>query len=141
MSTTAPTTEARLHLDPQLTGRGMLDGGWWPRSTDPATELPAVIDALGDARGTVTHILLSPGDWDLPHPRRLTTHGRMVRLGWFTSQPTGLITLICNFSHDRFDLLVIPPKWASGPAAAAMRAASDTGNTQHVPDLLARVGR
>lgn len=135
------TSAPRLQLEPTSSRMTVLDGGWWPRSTDPATELPAVIDALGDARGTVTHILLSPGDWDLPHPRRLTTHGRMVRLGWFTSQPTGLITLICDFNHDRFDLLVIPPKSASGRAAAAMRAASDTGNTQHVPDLLARVGR
>ncbi len=135
------TSAPRLQLEPTSSRTTVLDGGWWPRSTDPAIELPAVIDALGDARGTVSHILLSPGDWDLPHPRRLMTHGQKVRLGWFTSQPAGLITLICDFNHDRFDLLVIPPKSASGPAAAAMRAASDTGNTQHVPDLLTRVGR
>ena len=83
------TSAPRLQLEPTSSRTTVLDGGWWPRSTDPAIELPAV----------------------------------------------------CDFNHDRFDLLVIPPKSASGPAAAAMRAASDTGNTQHVPDLLARVGR
>jgi hypothetical protein len=119
----------------------MLDGGWWPRTTDPATEMPAIVSALGGARGTVTHILLNPDDWDLPHPRRLTAGGRPVRMGWFTSQPAGLITLICDFNQDRFDLLVIPPASKTGPAAAAMTAAADIGNTRHVPALLADVRR
>ena len=135
------TSAPRLQLEPTSSRTTVLDGGWWPRTTDPAIELPAIIDALGPARGTVTHILLSTGDWDMPHPRRLMVGGRTVRLGWFTSQPTGLITLICDFNHDRFDLLVIPPKSASGPAAKAMRAASDTGNTRHTPDLLAAIAR
>ena len=135
------TSAPRLQLEPTASRTTVLDGGWWPRTTDPAIELPAVIDALGHRRGTVTHILLNPGDWDMPHPRRLATAGPAVRLGWFTAQPAGLVTLICDFNHDRFDLLVIPPASASGPAATAMRAATDTGNTQHAPDLLAALGR
>jgi hypothetical protein len=62
-------------------------------------------------------------------------------MGWFTSQPPGLITLICDFNHDRYDLLVIPPKTGSGPAAAAMNAAAETGNTRHADALLADIRR
>ena len=65
------TSAPRLQLEPTSSRTTVLDGGWWPRTTDPAIELPAVIDALGHRRGTVTHILLNPGDWDSPHPRRL----------------------------------------------------------------------
>ncbi len=130
-----------MQLEPTSSRTTVLDGGWWPRSTDPATEIPAIVSALGDRRGTVTHVLLNPGDWDMPHPRRLAAGGRAVRMGWFTSQPAGLITLVCDFNHDRFDLLVIPPASASGPAGAAMTAAADAGNTRHVPALLADIRR
>ena len=131
------TSATRLQLEPSSSRETVLDGGWWPRTTDAAVELPAIVDALGGRRGMVTHVLVNPADWDMPHPRRLAAGGRAVRMGWFTSQPTGLITLVCDFNQDRFDLLVIPPASASGPAAAAMAAASDTANTRHVPALLA----
>lgn len=62
-------------------------------------------------------------------------------MGWFTSQPAGLITLICDFNHDRFDLPVIPPASASGPAGAAMTAAADARNTRHLPAPLADIRR
>ena len=36
----APTSRPRLRLQPGLSAHTLLDGGWWPRSADPAAELP-----------------------------------------------------------------------------------------------------
>jgi hypothetical protein len=43
---------AGLRLQPDRSGRGPLDGGWWPRSADPATagnleQAPAFLAAVG----------------------------------------------------------------------------------------------
>jgi hypothetical protein len=36
----APPARPRLLLQPDHSGRTLLDGGWWPRSADSAAELP-----------------------------------------------------------------------------------------------------
>jgi hypothetical protein len=41
----------RLRLDPTLARRGILDGGWWPRSRDPDAELPDLIAGLESSLG------------------------------------------------------------------------------------------
>lgn len=41
---------ARLDLKPRSFVRCALGGVWWPRSTDPAIELAALIDELGAHR-------------------------------------------------------------------------------------------
>jgi hypothetical protein len=40
----------RLSLKPTGSVRGAVDGAWWPRSTDPAVELAALIEELGTQR-------------------------------------------------------------------------------------------
>ncbi|OJF11181.1 DUF5994 family protein [Couchioplanes caeruleus] len=73
------------------------------------------------------------------HPGRITVEGRVVRLGWYTSQPAGLLTLICDFGRDRFDLLVVPAQATAACAATAMTAAATTDNQQRTPALLADI--
>ena len=34
-----PPPKPRLRLQPDRSARTLLDGGWWPRSADPAVEL------------------------------------------------------------------------------------------------------
>ena len=106
-----------------------------------AAELPALLGALAGVRGDITHALLHAADWDLPHPRRLPAAGRSIHLGWFTSQPPGLVTVICDFGRDRFDLLVVPPGTSDSSAAGALGAAADAADTRHVPELLADIER
>ena len=125
----------RLHLNPTLSRRTLLDGGWWPRSTDPVAELPGLILALDGHRGSVTHLMLSRAGWD-HHPRRLGMASRVIRLGWFTSQPAGLLTAACG-NHAQIDLLVVPPDTPTASALAAMAVAADPANTIHAPDILA----
>ena len=125
----------RLRLEPTGSRGTLLDGGWWPRSVDPAAELPGLVLAIDKLRGPVTRLVLNAEAWD-PHPRRLEVAGRIRRMGYFTSQPTALLTARCD-NGQRVDLLVVPPDTARPTAEAAMVLAATTGNRIHTPDLLA----
>ena len=52
----APRSRPRLRLQPDLSARTLLDGGWWPRSADPAAELPGLILAIEERHGPITRI-------------------------------------------------------------------------------------
>src|SRR6476660_3500857 len=54
----------RLRLQPDRSVRTLLDGGWWPRSADPAAELPGLILALDKRHGSINRIMLGMADWD-----------------------------------------------------------------------------
>jgi hypothetical protein len=125
-------------MEPTGAHRTLLDGGWWPRSTDPVAELPGLILAIDARRGPVTRLLLAIGDWN-SHPRRLGVADRVVRLGYFASQPAGLLTAICG-NRDRVDLLVVPPDTASDTAEAAMLLAGTAGNLIHAQHILLSLG-
>jgi hypothetical protein len=127
----------RLRLGAALSRGTLLDGGWWPRSADPAAELPGLIAAVEGRCGRVTRLMLGPAGWD-SQPRRLGAAGRVVKLGWFTSQPAGLLTALCG-SSGRVDLLVVPAGTAEADALAAMDLAAQAGNLIHAPDILAAV--
>lgn len=132
------TGTARVRLDPEPSRETVLDGGWWPRSTDLMVELPQLIAALS-GRGEITHALLNSADWDLPHERRLSAGRKGVRLGFYSAQPAGLITLMSDFGRDRFDLVVVPPATDSAAADAAMKAAADATDDRRAPALLAEI--
>jgi Family of unknown function (DUF5994) len=125
----APPSTPRLRTEPAGSPRTLLDGGWWPRSTDPFAELPGLILAIDTLHGPVTRVVLAADGWD-SHPRRLGVNGRVLRLGYFSSQPTCLITALCA-NGDRIDLLVIPPNTATGTADARMILAATASNLLH----------
>ncbi|GAB1688552.1 DUF5994 family protein [Krasilnikovia sp. M28-CT-15] len=132
-----PPSVPRLRLEPTGSRRTLLDGAWWPRSTDPVAELPGLVLAIDKIRGPVTRLVLAAGGWD-SHPRRLRVHGRVLRLGYFTSQPLSLLTAICD-RDERVDLLVVAPNTDSGTADAAMILAATTTNLVHAQDILLTV--
>ncbi len=134
-----PSAKARLLMQQDRTGRGLLDGGWWPRTNDPAAELPGLISELDERHGRITRVMLGTGDWDASRPRLLSFPAspgrRVVKLGWFDSMPAGLLTAI-SASGERIDLVTIPPQASEEAAAAAMRQAVKAGNHEHSPALL-----
>jgi hypothetical protein len=131
---TTPPSTPRLRLEPTGSRRSMLDGGWWPRSTDPVAELPGLVLAIDTLRGPVTRLVLSASGWD-SQPRRLQVADRVLRLGYFTSQPATLLTALCD-NGDRVDLLIIAPHTEPGTADAAMITAATTGNLVHAQHIL-----
>jgi hypothetical protein len=70
--------------------------------------------------------------------RRLGVSGRVLRLGYFTSQPTGLLTAVCA-NGDRVDLLVIAPDTDTATADAAMVVAATASNLVHARHILRTV--
>ena len=134
----ATSTDVRLQLDSKMSGRGMLDGAWWPYSTDPLVELPALIAALDSQVGTVHRVVLNGKLWQST-PRRITVSGRTIRLGWFG--PTDIHELsVSGAGRDRLDLLVVPPDTNEASAAAAMAAASRSDNSSHGTSILEEDG-
>jgi hypothetical protein len=138
----ASLASPRLRLRPDRSGVALLDGGWWPRSADPATELPRLILALDERHGRITRVMLGAADWNASRPRRIRVDGpagsRVVRLGWFASMPAGLLTAI-SANGERTDLVTIPPGTGEQDAAAAMEQAAQAGNREHAPAILAGI--
>jgi len=138
-----PSAGLRLRLQPDRSGRGPLDGGWWPRSADPAAELPGLILALDKRSDRVARIMLGTADWDASRPSRVRVGGpaggRVVRVGWFASMPAGLLTAIFD-SGQRTDLVTIPLQAGERDAAAAMERAAASGNLEQAPAIVAAVG-
>jgi Family of unknown function (DUF5994) len=137
----APPAKARLLMQQDRTGRGLLDGGWWPRTNDPAAELQWLIPELDERHGRIVRIMLGTADWDGARPRSLSLpgpRGRVVKLGWFDSMPAGLLTAI-SVGGGRTDLVTIPPGASEEAASAAMRQAVKSGNHEHSPAILAAI--
>jgi Family of unknown function (DUF5994) len=127
----------RLRMEPTGSRRTLLDGGWWPRSTDPLAELPGLVLAIDLLRGPVNRLILAGEGWD-SHPRRLRVAGRVLKLSYFASQPTSLLTVLCR-NGNRVDLLVVAPDTERGPADAAMILATTTGNRIHAHHIVPAV--
>jgi Family of unknown function (DUF5994) len=142
-----PSSRPRLCLQPDRSARMLLDGGWWPRSADPAAELPGLILALDERHGPfnpITRIMVGMAGWDPSRPRRLQVGGpagrRAVRIGWFATMPAGLL-IATSARGQRTDLLTVPSDSSDQAARAAMDQAARAGNRTHAPALLAAVTR
>lgn len=130
----APSTP-RMHWGPTLSRRVLLHGSWWPRSDDPFTELPGLILEVDAQTGShATCLMLGLTGWE-SRPPRLRVSGRIVRLGWFTTQPSALITVSCA-DHHNVALLVVPPDTDEAIAEAAMELAAQPENAIPARDLL-----
>jgi Family of unknown function (DUF5994) len=140
--TAPPPARPRLLLRPDQSGGALLDGGWWPRSADPAVELPGLILALDERHGRITRVMVGTTGWDASRPRRLRVDGpagsRVVRVGWFGTVPAGLL-IATSASGERTDLVTIPPHTSEQDARAAMEQATQAGNREHAPAILAAI--
>ncbi|KOG36569.1 MULTISPECIES: DUF5994 family protein [Streptomyces] len=124
---------ALLRLQTTHSREGVLDGAWWPRSRDVATELPALVRALTAHLGPVTRVGLDTDAWE-EVPTRVVVDDRVVHLDSF---PVGDDTvLITRGDTDHFALLVVPPDTTPDAARAAMARAVDAGNVTQAAEIL-----
>ncbi|WP_171166137.1 DUF5994 family protein [Streptomyces sp. I05A-00742] len=128
---------ALLRLETTPERGGILDGAWWPRSHDIATELPGLITALTEHLGPITRVGLDAGAWE-ELPTRLTVDDRVVHLDSFpVSDDTVLIT---RGDNDHFSLLVVPPDTPPDAARTAMARAVQADNTTEAQQILIDTG-
>jgi hypothetical protein len=141
MATERPATSdrndqpTRVELKPAGAATGYVDGGWWPRSSDPAGEFPGMILALHERIGLVSRVSYNLDGWE-PVQRKLTVDGRVVKCEGFHTTNAHIITVV-GVNSDRVTLLVVPPATPDAAAQAMLRTAADKDNTATVEDILA----
>jgi hypothetical protein len=115
--TTAPSASpptpsaARLRLaaqpSPAPTAR-RIDGAWWPRSYDLASELPVLLDELPDSWGRISSVIVNGDPWP-ESPGRLLVANQVVRVGRSQSSRGPHTVCLLAPGRGRWDLLVVPP--------------------------------
>ncbi|MGH3241619.1 MAG: DUF5994 family protein [Spirillospora sp.] len=136
-TTTPPELKAppapRLRLAPGQAGRGVMDGGWWPRSRDAVAELTDLLTALtalagaGEPPAAATRVTIDFDDWD-EVPLRITVLGREIGVGWLAYRDH-MVAITCGRAAPTM-LLVVPPGASSSSAEAALaRSAVEAGDT------------
>ncbi len=130
--------EPRLNMKPAGAATGSVDGGWWPRSLDPATAFPELVSALRPWVGPVGRISYNLDRWE-PAPRKQTVDGQVIRYEGFHTIDPHTVTAI-GTNARRVSLLVVPPHTPGGVARAVLRSAADADSTATVADILAGNG-
>lgn len=129
-----PPSVPRLRLNSTPYRGAVLDGGWWPRSGDPVTELPGLVLALDGYRGPVHRLQLGVTGWRT-RPGLLAVAGRAVHLSWSLDVPADLLVAVaCNGSHTR--LLVVPPGVGAFTARSALDLAALATNTTGASEII-----
>jgi hypothetical protein len=115
----------RVSLAPGLMQRGVVDGGWWPRSRNALTELPGLIAALDARPGVrVQRVAVHRDEWD-DIPRMLTAgNGHFARVDWFTTISRHTVSVTIAGGREPIALLVVPPSTRAEAAWGAMDAAA-----------------
>ncbi len=133
-----PGHAPRLRLKPRALPTGFVDGAWWPRSTDLATELPDLLVILSARLGQVSYVTYQTGEWASP-PERFIVGDRVIRLAAHRRQPRNTVEIL-GVGGTSVVLLVVPPGAAPDQAHSAMMAAATPGNASTTTGLLT-VGR
>jgi hypothetical protein len=130
--------DLRLKMKPGTAVLGSIDGGWWPWSTDPAAEFPALVMALSSWVGPVRDIAYDFDAWDSAEPT-LTVEGWTVGLAGSPAMPANTVVLT-GLNLKRIRLLVVPPTTLGGAARAVLRSASGSATTATAEDILTSNG-
>ncbi|ONI90641.1 hypothetical protein ALI144C_02950 [Actinosynnema sp. ALI-1.44] len=128
----------RLEMKPPGAASGHVDGGWWPRSNDPAVEFPALLAALDAWVGPTSRVSYRLGTWS-GIGRKVTIGGRAVRFEGFHSMDHDTVVVIGADSR-RVNLLVVPWDTPGGKARAVLRSTAARDSTASVADILASNG-
>jgi hypothetical protein len=122
------TVRVRLAFPASFTSHDVLNGAWWPRTRDPAAELPSLVAAVAGRLGVVRRIALNADAWDF-WPRRLVIlGGSAIRLDWCAGGAHTVRLTGGDASH--LDLLAIPFDTATVLALTCLaRAARDVSPT------------
>ena len=97
----------RLSLRSSGSARGVVDGAWWPRSTDPVVELVALSEAVGVRRVPVRRIALARPGWESAPRRIRLASGRWVAVEWLPNSGVYLVQIL-GTDDQPIDLLLMP---------------------------------
>jgi hypothetical protein len=111
----------RLNLKSGTAPPSRFDGGWWPRTLQPAAELPTLIRALTAQLGVIKKVAYNFDTWR-SMPRYLVVDGHAVRLEGFPGQDPYSLR-ITSVVRGVFCLLVVPHDASEQAGNAALTGA------------------
>lgn len=124
----------RLRLKAAGQSRGFVQGAWWPRSTQLATELPVLIAALSLRLGAIDRVIYDENGW-APTLSRIEVGGNTVMLHGSKDQPPNTLSVIGE-QFGKLVLLVVPPYTNTTRAYRAVMAAADPHDASTADELL-----
>ncbi|MFL6081728.1 MAG: DUF5994 family protein [Mycobacterium sp.] len=130
----SPEHTPRLRLKPKAPRSGYVDGAWWPRSDDLATELPDLLAVLSVRLGPIDRFIFNLNEWPTASAK-FSTGGRRVRLDGYRRQPANTVEVL-GLNRNRIVLLVVPPNADPDKAHATLMAAAVPSNKSTVDNLL-----
>jgi hypothetical protein len=126
----------RLRMSP-APGVGVMDGGWWPRSSDSVHELGELVDNFPVEHGRVVRARFSSPDWDATS-RRIPTAPDATTAELSPQDDPHLIRLGLE-DHRTLRLLVVPPGMSEQQGEEALLAAATPGYAHSAQCLLTTV--
>jgi Family of unknown function (DUF5994) len=129
-----PEHTPRLRLKPKAPQSGYVDGAWWPRSDDLATELPDLLAVLSVRLGPIDRVIFNSNEWATPSAK-FATGGRRVRLDGYRLQPANTVEVL-GLNRNKIVLLVVAPNADPDKAHAILMAAAAPSNDSTVDSLL-----
>jgi hypothetical protein len=130
-----PARTLRLRLKPKASLGGYVDGAWWPRTDDLATELPDLLAVLSVRLGPIARVIFNRNEWAAMPSAKLATGGRQVRLDGYRLQPTNTVEVL-GLNRNKVVLLVVAPNADPDKAHGALMAAADPSDGSTVDSLL-----
>lgn len=130
----SPEHTPRLRLKPKASRSGYVDGAWWPRSDDLATELPDLLSVLSVRLGRIDRVIFNRNEWSTPSTK-FETGGQGVRLDGYRLQPTNTVEVL-GLYRNKIVLLVVPPNTDPDKAHATLMAAAAPSDDSTVDSLL-----
>ena len=122
----------RMQLKPAHRSCGFVQGAWWPRSTELASELPSLLAALSLRVGSIDSVLYHESDWS-PAPLSIKHQGDQVILGAHQEWPN--VVSVFGPRFGKLELLVVPPHTEPTHAYNAVTTAASV-NDASTPDQL-----
>lgn len=118
------TNKPRLAFCSRSTGRGGVDGAWWPGSNDLGAQLPDLVAVVGSMIGEVRRVVYDPSIWP-PTARRVIRRGVAISVDPYALVTSETLYLIGTHSRDAV-LYVIPPSCSVEVANRVLGAVSES---------------
>jgi hypothetical protein len=124
----------RLRLKPGRQPGGLVQGAWWPRSTQLATELRELLDVLASRSGRIERVIYDETLW-ASTPLRIEARGHSVILEASRDQSINTLSVIGE-QFGKLVLLVVPPYTKPVRAYTAVMTASNPEDCSTADELL-----
>jgi hypothetical protein len=114
-----------------------VDAGWWPRSFDLAGELDRLLIDARTAGFDTSRVTYRLGDPWIAPPRSVVVDGRDIKVSGYHNHRRDMVTLIDGTTHERLEVMVVPPGTNPGLAERAIQIAVVRTDPTQGEDILA----